>query len=151
MLVCCYTHITYAYKQEVSHAEVTKDAVIIHLYEGRNVPIAAADERTRRELYKLLLAHSSAMGNPTSMKPLREVFGDSSSSTSSSSSGSTPTSSQHGVISKASASGSSGERRKSSSGNVVSEQGEEWRAQSAMQQHTAAVLSSLAEYRYSST
>jgi hypothetical protein len=138
--------------QEVSHAEVTKDAVIIHLYEGRNVPIAAANERTRRALYKLLLAHSSAMGNPTSMKPLREVFGDSTScSSTSSSSSSTPTSSQHGTAGTVRGSVSS-ERRKSSTGSISTsvaggDQGEEWRAQSAMQQHTAAVLSSLAEYR----
>jgi hypothetical protein len=134
--------------QEVSHAEVTKDAVIIHLYEGRNVPIAAADERTRRALYKLLLAHSSAMGNPTSMKPLREVFGDSSSSSSSSTcSSSTPTSSQQRSAATVSGSGRSEHRKSSSTSVAGGDQGEEWRAQSAMQQHTAAVLSSLAEYR----
>jgi hypothetical protein len=133
----------------VSHAEVTKDAVIIHLYEGRNVPIAAADERTRRALYKLLLAHSSAMGNPTSMKPLRELFGDNSSSNSSSaSSSSTPTSSQHDTAAAVSGSGRSEHKKSNSSTSVAGgDQGEEWRAQSAMQQHTAAVLSSLAEYR----
>ena len=45
--------------------------------------LAAPDTRTKRALYSAMLAHAQAMGNPTAMKSLDEVFGTTSDSSTS--------------------------------------------------------------------
>ena len=42
--------------------------------------LAAPDTATKRALYSAMLAHAQAMGNPTAMKSLDEVFGTTSDS-----------------------------------------------------------------------
>ncbi|KAG5176382.1 hypothetical protein JKP88DRAFT_265414 [Tribonema minus] len=61
--------------QAISHAEVTQQGIVLLTYEGPRIGLSIPDLEQRVTVYRQLLAHADAMGNPTRMPSVCDVFG----------------------------------------------------------------------------